>query len=332
MTEKERRARLKRMKKHAKEDSAAARPESVVAAPEDSPAPPPSGAAPDPDAAPIPIKEIGDSPLTTGASSTPGPPGGGDLPRKKYKGMRDPKRRVPDHIRAAARRAEERIAARDGRPPPEDDTEPAPEAGPRVAVDPEIREYVPPPEPSLIEAYAVATTGARPAYRPELDEIARSACEAGATDWDLALLLGIGRATLNRWKLEHPSFRDSIKLGKDSVNEHAKRTFYERAVGYNYEEEDIKMYKGSIIRTTVVKHLPPDVGALAKFLAARCPEEWGKLDADDRAAQRAAEEAARLANIGMIELGRRIAYLLNQGAQAAIQGGKLSDDAGADAQ
>jgi hypothetical protein len=81
----------------------------------------------------------------------------------------------------------------------------------------------------------------------------------------------------------------------------------------------------------VVKHMPPDVGALTKFLAARCPEEWGRLDAEDRAAQRAAEEAAKLANIGLIELGRRIAYLLNQGAQAAIEGGKLRD-ASADAQ
>jgi hypothetical protein len=329
MDEKERKARLKRMSKHAAEDSAAARRESVEAAPEDRPAPPPSGAAPET----IPIADADKpTPTTTGASSTPGPPGGpAPAPKKKYKGMRDPKRRVPDHIRAAARRAEERIAARDGTTPPEDATEPAPAAAPRVAIDPEIREHVPPPEPSMIEAHTVAIRGRPTDYRPEMDEIAKAACEAGATDWDLALLFGIGRATLNRWKIEHPSFRDSIKLGKDSVNENAKRTFYERAVGYNFEEEDIKVYKGSIIRTTVVKHMPPDVGALTKFLAARCPEEWGRLDAEDRAAQRAAEEAAKLANIGLIELGRRIAYLLNQGAQAAIEGGKLRD-ASADAQ
>jgi hypothetical protein len=262
------------------------------------------------------------TPSTTGASKTPGPKGGG-----AYKGRKDPSRRLPPHLKAAADRAEAEIARRRGEEAPvrpeaaRDDAE---AEKPKVALDPEIERHDPSLVPmSLIERHTLATKGRPTSYEPEFAEIAKAMCEAGATDWDLALRFGVARPTINRWKLEHAEFRDSVRLGKDSANENVKRSFYELAVGYNFEKVELHSFQGQVTQTTVTEHIPPNLGAIKAFLAARVPDEFGKIDDEAAARKREAEIAAQAAGMTAIEIARRIAYLLNRGAQAAIQGGVI---------
>ena len=56
-------------------------------------------------------------------------------------------------------------------------------------------------------------------YKPEYDQLAYQLCTLGLTDPQLALRFGVVRSTINKWKLDHPSFSDSIKRGKEDADD-----------------------------------------------------------------------------------------------------------------
>jgi hypothetical protein len=51
--------------------------------------------------------------------------------------------------------------------------------------------------------------GRKTIYSPKMAEIARKCCERGMTDIEIADMLGIGLATLYRWKLDILRLRES---------------------------------------------------------------------------------------------------------------------------
>jgi hypothetical protein len=57
------------------------------------------------------------------------------------------------------------------------------------------------------------------------------------TDIEVAEMLGIGLATLYRWKLDFPAFSRVFKLGKEEADNRVERSLYSRAVGYAYIAE-----------------------------------------------------------------------------------------------
>jgi hypothetical protein len=93
----------------------------------------------------------------------------------------------------------------------------------------------------------------------------------GAIDTQIAEIIGVDKATLNRWKSDHPSFRDSLKKGKLESDSEIVKTLRQRALGY--EVDDIKMSaQGDVVHYD--KHVPPDVTALIFWLKNRQPREW----------------------------------------------------------
>lgn len=127
---------------------------------------------------------------------------------------------------------------------------------------------------------------ARPtAYKVEYCKIARMMCELGAIDRDIAEALGVSEQTINAWKLNYPEFLESLKLGKDSVDDRVKQSLVHRALGYSHPEDDIRAVNGEIIITPTIKHYPPDTTACIFWLKNRCkdefrqnPEEGGAVD------------------------------------------------------
>jgi hypothetical protein len=61
--------------------------------------------------------------------------------------------------------------------------------------------------------------GRKTAYSPRMAVVARKCCERGMTDTEVADMLGIGLATLYRWKAEHPAFSKVFKLGKAEADD-----------------------------------------------------------------------------------------------------------------
>ena len=96
----------------------------------------------------------------------------------------------------------------------------------------------------------------------------------GATDEEIADFFEVSVATINNWKKEHPEFLESIKKGKLLADANVANRLYERAMGYEHEEEKIFQFNGSIMRVDTVRHYPPDTTAAIFWLKNRQSKKW----------------------------------------------------------
>lgn len=116
-------------------------------------------------------------------------------------------------------------------------------------------------------------------YKAEYVEQAEKLCALGATDDEMADFFGVHRATLYRWKLDHPEFCDAIKSAKEIADERVERSLYQKATGYDYSEEQaIKVkraqYEEKVEVVEVRKHAPAETPAAIFWLKNRRKDEW----------------------------------------------------------
>ena len=116
--------------------------------------------------------------------------------------------------------------------------------------------------------------GRKTAYSPRLAVVARKCCERGMTDFEIADMLGIGLATLYRWKLEYPGFSRVFKLGKAEADDRVERSLYSRAIGYDYIAEKPSMTRHGQKTMQYRAHIPPDTAAAVWYLKNRRPDRW----------------------------------------------------------
>lgn len=122
--------------------------------------------------------------------------------------------------------------------------------------------------------------GGRPGlYKPEYAEQVRKLCELGATDDEIADFFNVHRATVYRWKLDHSEFCDAVKSGKQFADERVERSLYQKAVGYDYTEEQavklkVEQHKEAIEVVEVRKHAPAETAAAFIWLKNRRGDEW----------------------------------------------------------
>jgi hypothetical protein len=94
------------------------------------------------------------------------------------------------------------------------------------------------------------------------------------TDIEIADILGIGLATLYRWKLEYPVFSRVFKLGKAEADDRVERSLYSRAIGYDYVAEKPAMTRHGQKTMRYRQHIPPDTAAAVWYLKNRRPDRW----------------------------------------------------------
>src|SRR6516165_3335777 len=116
--------------------------------------------------------------------------------------------------------------------------------------------------------------GRKTVYSPRLAVVARKCCERGMTDIEVADILGIGLATLYRWKLEHPGLSRVFKLGKAEADDRVERTLYARAIGYDFIAEKPSMTRHGQKTMQYRAHIPPDTAAAVWYLKNRRPDRW----------------------------------------------------------
>jgi hypothetical protein len=73
--------------------------------------------------------------------------------------------------------------------------------------------------------------------------------------------------TIRQWRLQYEDFSTTVRLGKQIADERAEQALYERAIGYDY---DVDIGRGK----TIIRHIPPDLGALKVWLYNRRPDRW----------------------------------------------------------
>lgn len=121
---------------------------------------------------------------------------------------------------------------------------------------------------------------ARPSrYRKEYAELAYKLCLLGATDAEMADILGVKEQTLNNWKKAHPEFFESLKTGKAIADAKVAHSLFQRANGYSHPDTDIRVIDGKIVQTEITKHYPPDTVAGIFWLKNRRKKDFrDKID------------------------------------------------------
>ena len=126
------------------------------------------------------------------------------------------------------------------------------------------------------------TNARSPQYTPDLARIAGRLCRNGATDIEVADILGISVRTFHRWCAQHDDFTAAVRVGKEAADDRVERSLYQRAVGYDYTAEKIVTTPGGgpvVMFYTV--HVPADVRAALHWLAMRRPRPWACMPEPD---------------------------------------------------
>ena len=112
------------------------------------------------------------------------------------------------------------------------------------------------------------------AYKKEYVAQAEKLCALGATDREIAAFFGVTEATVNRWKIAHPDFCASIKVGKDAADERVVQSLYRKAIGYSFDSEKIFQNAGEVVRAPTIEHVPPSDTAAIFWLKNRRKQDW----------------------------------------------------------
>ena len=131
---------------------------------------------------------------------------------------------------------------------------------------------------------APKNAGGRPSkFTDEMPDQARFLAERGCTDAELAAFFKVTEQTVNNWKISHPEFFESLKLGKEVADQKVERSLFERATGFSHPDTHISNFQGDITETPLTKHYPPDTTACIFWLKNRKPVEWrDKVESDIR--------------------------------------------------
>jgi hypothetical protein len=117
--------------------------------------------------------------------------------------------------------------------------------------------------------------GGRPTkYKPEITVQAHILAEHGFTDKEIAEVFAVTEQTLNNWKRKYPQFFESLKAGKEIADQKVVQSLYERALGYSHPEVHITSFQGSVTKTDIIKHYPPDPTSAIFWLKNRQPDKW----------------------------------------------------------
>lgn len=123
------------------------------------------------------------------------------------------------------------------------------------------------------------TAGRPTKYEPEYAERARAMCVVGATDDEIADYFEVNRSTIYRWKLDHPEFCSALKAGKSVADDRVERSLYQKATGYNYEDQQaikvkVSQYEDAVEVVNVTRHAPAETTAAIFWLKNRRPDLW----------------------------------------------------------
>lgn len=117
------------------------------------------------------------------------------------------------------------------------------------------------------------------AYREEMVDQAYRLALLMLTDEEIASYLQVDIATLYRWKVEHPDFREAITRGKELADTEVVSALRERALGYEWTEEQAVKVKRSqheeeVEVVEVRRRVPPDTPAGIFWLTNRQRGKW----------------------------------------------------------
>lgn len=114
-------------------------------------------------------------------------------------------------------------------------------------------------------------------YHKEYNLAVEYMARAGMTDKQISEKLEINEQTLNNWKKAHPDFFESLKRGKESIDDQVESALLRRALGFvNPNAVKIFMPAGASepVYAPYDEYYPPDIMACIYWLNNRRPGKW----------------------------------------------------------
>lgn len=128
----------------------------------------------------------------------------------------------------------------------------------------------------------------------------------GLKDQEISAVFGVADSTLSKWKNDYPEFSEALKNGKAPADAQVVARLFQRAMGYEHDEVDIRVVNGSVVQTRVRKYYPPDTTACIFWLKNRQRQYWR-----DRAEFGVTDAAGKDVEVfDPIDSARRIAFIL----------------------
>lgn len=113
-------------------------------------------------------------------------------------------------------------------------------------------------------------------FKDEYVRIAEHAALLGATDQEIADMLGVSVRTIYNWRSAHPEFAEALKAGKDVADDRVERSLYQKAIGY--EQEEVKIFMPANAPEPVYApyraKIAPDTTAAIFWLKNRRKADW----------------------------------------------------------
>ena len=116
--------------------------------------------------------------------------------------------------------------------------------------------------------------GAPTKYKESHNDEAYKLCLLGYTDVQLADYFEVTEKTINNWKSEHPTFLQSLRLGKEIADAEIAESLFKRGKGFTKEAIKPMLVAGNVVDHPVVEYYPPDVKAAQIWLYNRQRHNW----------------------------------------------------------
>ncbi len=155
-------------------------------------------------------------------------------------------------------------------------------------------------------------TGNHPGGRPSkinsinFDQL-KKLVEIGFTDAQVCDFFGIPERTFNNWKQKNAKFWQSLKDWKKEADKSVEKSLYQRALGYQHEEDKIFCESGKVTVVPTIKHYPPEVLACIYWLNNRQPGVWRqKVEVEHGASDVLIEKFATLTGDELIKKAKEL--------------------------
>lgn len=111
-------------------------------------------------------------------------------------------------------------------------------------------------------------------YKKEFCIQAEKLCKKGFIDTEIADFFEVALSTLNKWKLDHVEFSESLRSGKRYSDEDVVNSLYGRALGHEIVEVKEEVSSQGTKTTTTTKQIAGDTTAQIFWLKNRQPDKW----------------------------------------------------------
>lgn len=111
-------------------------------------------------------------------------------------------------------------------------------------------------------------------WKDDFRDVILRCCAQGMTDAEIARIIGVSPNLLWKWRQLKPELKDAMAHWRAHADDRVVRALYERAIGYTYEAEVIKVIGERVVRVKTLEHVPPDVRAAETWLLNRRAGEW----------------------------------------------------------